>query len=59
MPDPIPSFILIGVTEVGTTSLHRCLARHPQIFVPRQQKLYHFAGAWLSSRASSDARPSG
>lgn len=58
MAPPIPNFVLIGAAKAGTTSLHRWLAQHPDVFVPRQKELHFFAAPWLreNCKGPGDAR---
>jgi hypothetical protein len=51
MSAPIPNFVLIGAAKTGTTSLHRWLGQHPDIFVPRQKGLHFFTAQWLRENA--------
>ena len=37
-----PDFILIGATKCGTTSLHRWLRGHPNVFIPSRKELRYF-----------------
>jgi len=41
----LPNFLVIGAYKSGTTSLHRYLAQHPQVFVPRVKEPSYFAFA--------------
>jgi hypothetical protein len=52
MTVPIPNFVLIGAAKTGTTSLHRWLGQHPDIFVPRQKGLHFFTAQWLRENSS-------
>lgn len=58
MAPPVPNFVLIGAAKAGTTSLHRWLAQHPDVFVPRQKELHFFAAPWLreNCKGPGDAR---
>lgn len=39
----LPDFMIIGAQKCGTTSLHKYLSSHPQIFMPRRpQELHYF-----------------
>jgi hypothetical protein len=55
---PKPNFVVIGAAKAGTTSLHRWLAQHPDVFVPRQKELHFFAAPWLreNCKGPGDAR---
>ncbi|NOY55787.1 MAG: sulfotransferase domain-containing protein [Actinobacteria bacterium] len=37
-----PNFFLVGTTKGGTSTLHRWLERHPQIFLPARKELHYF-----------------
>jgi hypothetical protein len=39
----LPNFLVIGAGKGGTTSLHRWLAQHPQVFVTRLKETNYFA----------------
>ena len=39
----LPNFIVIGAAKAGTTSLHRYLGEHPEIFVPSRGEPSFFA----------------
>jgi hypothetical protein len=58
MAPAVPNFVLIGAAKAGTTSLHRWLGQHPDIFVPRQKELHFFAAPWLreNCKGPGDAR---
>jgi Sulfotransferase family len=38
----LPSFLVIGAMKAGTTSLHRYLREHPQVFMPEEKELDFF-----------------
>jgi hypothetical protein len=38
----LPDFLIIGATRCGTTSLHRYIGEHPQVFVPSTKELHFF-----------------
>lgn len=40
MPDL--NFFLAGVTKGGTSTLHRWLDQHPQVFLPKRKEMHHF-----------------
>lgn len=37
-----PNFLVIGAQRCGTTLIHRLLAGHPEVYVPRHRKEVHF-----------------
>jgi hypothetical protein len=39
----LPNFIVIGASRSGTTSIHRWLSDHPDVFVPREKSPNYFA----------------
>jgi hypothetical protein len=40
---PLPNFLVVGAAKAGTTSLHRYLRAHPEVFVPGIKELNFFA----------------
>ena len=38
----LPNFLVIGAMKAGTTSLHRYLRGHPQVFMPEEKELDFF-----------------
>ena len=42
MNRPGPTFLGIGAQRAGTTTLHRALAGHPQVFLPVRRKELHY-----------------
>lgn len=38
----LPNFLVIGAMKAGTTSLHRYLREHPQVFMPEEKELHFF-----------------
>ena len=38
----LPNFIILGSQKAGTTSLHRVLKQHPEIFMPEKKELNFF-----------------
>src|SRR5262245_47722132 len=38
----LPNFLIIGANRSGTTSLHRYLGAHPQVFLPRIKEPHFF-----------------
>jgi Sulfotransferase domain len=41
--EPLPTFLIIGAMKSGTTSLHRYLDAHPQVFMSRPKELNFFS----------------
>ncbi|MFN8623864.1 MAG: sulfotransferase [Chloroflexota bacterium] len=39
----LPTFLILGANKGGTTSLHRYLAGHPQVFLPEEKEPHWFA----------------
>lgn len=42
MPLPLPAFLGLGTQKGGTTTLHRLLATHPDVFLPAGKELHYF-----------------
>lgn len=40
---PLPHFLGLGTQKGGTTSLHRLLAQHPQVFLPSCKEVHYFS----------------
>src|SRR3954447_8551846 len=40
----LPSFLVIGAKKAGSTSMHRYLASHPDVFMPAEKHLDFFSG---------------
>lgn len=38
----LPHFLVLGTQKGGTTSLHRLLGQHPQVFLPPGKELHYF-----------------
>ena len=53
---PLPNFIVIGAAKSGTTSLHRYLGEHPEIFAPARGEPSFFAheGQQLNYKGPGD-----
>lgn len=72
VPGPLPNFLIIGAGRSGSTSLHRQLQAHPEVFIPREKELHFFNKKWdqgvdwyraffadaASARAIGEATPS-
>lgn len=54
----LPTFLIIGATKCGTTSLHKYLSQHPQVFMHPQKELRFFTeeGNWHRGLAWYDAQ---
>jgi len=37
-----PDFLVVGAQRAGTTLMHRMLALHPEVYIPKQRKEIHF-----------------
>lgn len=55
----LPSFLVIGAGKAGTTSLHRWLTEHPQVFVTRIKETNYFAYEASEREADDALRPHG
>jgi hypothetical protein len=42
MPGILPNFLIIGAMKAGTTSLHRYLSAHPDVFMPAYKEIHFF-----------------
>jgi hypothetical protein len=42
----LPNLVVVGAMKCGTSSLHRYLSHHPQIFMSRKKELCFFAQRW-------------
>lgn len=40
---PLPTFLVIGAMKAGTTSLHRYLRAHPDVFMPEHKEIEFFS----------------
>lgn len=40
---PLPHFLGLGTQKGGTTSLHRLLVQHPQVFLPACKEIHYFS----------------
>lgn len=54
----LPNFLVIGAMKAGTTSLHRYLREHPQVFMPEEKELDFFVAEkhWARGRSWYEAR---
>ena len=39
----LPNFLVLGAQKAGTTSLHKYLAQHPEIFMSREKEPHYFS----------------
>lgn len=46
MSDLLPNFLIIGAPRSGTTYLYRCLAEHPDVFMPVKKEINFFTDGW-------------
>lgn len=53
MDGPFPNFFIIGAPKCGTTSLHRYVGEHPDIFMSAMKEPHYFSRA----RIPDDPRP--
>jgi len=42
----LPDFLGIGAQRAATTWIHRCLAEHPEVFVPPEKELNYFGSSF-------------
>jgi Sulfotransferase family len=54
----LPNFLVIGAMKAGTTSLHRYLREHPQVFMPAAKELDFFVAEkrWVEGRSWYEAQ---
>jgi len=43
----LPNFLVVGAPKAGTTSMHRYLSEHPEIFLPPKKGLHYFTYDYL------------
>jgi len=57
----LPNFLVIGAMKAGTTSLHRYLREHPQVFMPEEKELHFFVAEkrWGRGRSWYEAQFAG
>ncbi|MBK1699832.1 sulfotransferase family protein [Thiococcus pfennigii] len=46
----LPNVIIVGATRSGTSSLHKYLAQHPQVFMSKKKELSFFNKDWLYNK---------
>ncbi len=57
----LPDFLGLGVQKGGTTTLHRLLADHPEVYLPEQKEVHYFSlhyaqgVAWYASHFAQGA----
>lgn len=39
----LPSFLVVGASRSGTTTLHKTLSQHPSLFLPKKKELHFFS----------------
>jgi hypothetical protein len=49
-----PTFFIVGAPKSGTTSMHRSLRRHPQVFMPERKEPHYFCPDLFSPRYTHD-----
>ena len=42
MAAPLPNFLGLGTQKGGTTTLHRLLGEHPEVFLPSCKEVHFF-----------------
>jgi hypothetical protein len=52
MAPRLPNFVIIGAPKCGTTSLHRYLSQHPDIYLPTQKELHFFTYPYIEQRTA-------
>ncbi len=52
---PWPNFFIPGAPKAGTTSLHRYLAQHPEIFMSEEKELHFFTRTWEDTEGDEEA----
>lgn len=57
----LPNFLVIGAMKAGTTSLHRYLREHPQVFMPEEKEPHFFVAekSWSRGQAWYEAQFAG
>src|SRR4051812_12329998 len=53
MAETLPNFFVVGAGKAGTTSLHRYLAQHPQIYMSPVKEPCYFASEIRPAQLSS------
>lgn len=48
----LPTFVCVGASKCGTTSLYHYLRQHPDIFLPEQKELHFHSAAELNKRSN-------
>ncbi len=55
-PSPLPNFFIVGAPKAGTTSLHRYLRQHPQIYMSPVKEPNYFASEVRPERFAAEYR---
>lgn len=50
-----PNFFIPGAAKAGTTSLHRYLAEHPEIFMTELKEVHFFTKRWEATHGDEEA----
>ena len=58
MAAPLPDFLGLGTQKGGTTTLHRLLGKHPDVFLPACKEVHFFDQNYSSGEASDPGRDS-
>jgi hypothetical protein len=51
-----PDFVCIGAQKAGTTWLHRCLTKHPQVFPGKIKEVHYFDSLHMKQYADFNAK---
>jgi len=50
----MPNFFVVGAARSSTTSLHRYLSQHPEIFIPPRKEMHFFAAEYFPCNGPGD-----
>ena len=48
----LPNFLIVGAPRTGTTSMHRYLSEHPEIFLAGKKELHYFTNEYLTANSN-------
>ncbi|MGH8068507.1 MAG: sulfotransferase family protein [Candidatus Entotheonellia bacterium] len=48
----LPNFLIVGAPRTGTTSMHRYLSEHPEIFLAAKKELHYFTHDYLTENSN-------